>query len=146
MPQNMISAGFRDTDLTWPSPLENVCSPVTRLQDFCHWTARSSRWTVITALFHQSQFSQLPMLFVFHIHFSNISVPCSHSSFFSNIAVLLHYSNSSRSNVISLTLVTTIQQGTTTLSVMLLCPLASFKYIGGKFDNSVSVSVWGINI
>jgi len=153
MPQNMISAGFRDTDLTWPSPLENVWSPVTQLQHFRYWTARSPRWDLIITLhcsinltFHIT-LQLLSMLFVFHIHFSNTSVPCSCSSFFSNIA----YSSYIAQTVVpvmsfSLTLVTTIQQSIPVISVMLVYPLASFKYISGKYDNSFSVSVWVISI
>jgi hypothetical protein len=153
MPQNMISAGFRDTDLTWPSPLENVLSPVTQLQHFRYWTARSSRWALIITLccsisltFHIT-LQLLSMLFVFHIHFSDVSVPCSHSLFFSNIAESSYIAQTIVPVMsFSLTLVTNIQQGTPVLSVILVCPLASFKYINWKYDNSVSVSVWGISI
>lgn len=132
MPQN-ISTGFRETDLTWPSPLENVWSPVTQLQHFHYWTARSSRWALIITL-HCSisltvhiMLQLLPMLFVFHIHFSNISVPCSHSSFFTNTAESPYIAQTVVLATFSLTLVTTIRQSIPVLSVMLVCPLASFK-------------------
>jgi len=99
-----------------------------------------------SALFHQSHFSQYPCClcsifiyptFLYHVHIPHFSVTLQSFYIAQTVVPVISF---------SLTLVTTIQQGTPVLSVMLICPLASFKYISGKSDNSVSVSVWGIII
>jgi hypothetical protein len=94
-----------------------------------------------SALFHQSHFSYNV---VFHIHFSNISVSCSHSSFFSNIAES-SYIAQIVVPVMSFSLTVYYYPAEYTSTKCDACSLASFKYISGKY-NSVSVSVWGISI